>query len=67
MSLQEFKDKTATSAFGMTKSEAHAKGICIDCKEPVNILELLELSPIDAKEYQISGICPKCWDKIFDI
>jgi hypothetical protein len=45
----------------MTKDEAVAKGICIDCKEPA-----LAKCYSDAgrREYRISGLCEKCFDSI---
>ena len=62
MSLQHFKDDLAVNIYGMTKAEAHAKGICIQCrKTPVFTSEL------GPKEYQISGLCDPCWDTIFDM
>lgn len=58
MSLAEFKEKMAMSLFGMTKTEAHKKGICVKCKLPIKDFTLTER---DEKEYNISGLCPKCF------
>ena len=60
MSLREFQDSLSSIAHGMTKAEAHQKGICVDCKQPPVLRTELE-----EKEYRISGICGKCWDKTF--
>lgn len=59
--LQNFKDKLAKDTFGMTKADAVAKDICIDCKEPA-----LPKCYSDAgkREYKISGLCEECFDKI---
>jgi hypothetical protein len=58
-SLQELKDTIARAAFGMTKAEAHAKGICIDCKATPRIM-----SDAGKREYLISGLCEPCFDKV---
>ena len=58
--LQEFKDKLAKSTYGMTQAEAIEKGICIDCGKPA--LERC-YSKAGVKEYAISGLCEKCFDK----
>jgi hypothetical protein len=60
MSLQQFKDDLAFSIYGMTEAEAHAKGVCIECKKPPVFTS--ELGP---KEYEISGLCDACWDAMF--
>ena len=53
----------AKSLYGMTKQEALAKGICIDCKESA-IPKCY--SEAGKREYRISGLCEKCFDKIFE-
>jgi hypothetical protein len=61
--LKEFKNTMAKGIFGMTVDEAHEKGICIDCNEPA----LPKCySPAGKREYQISGMCEQCFDKMFD-
>ena len=63
-SLKELRDMMAKKAHGMTKEEAHAKGICIFCKRP-----LIAHPPSSAEgkaEYLISGIYgDECWDAQF--
>ena len=61
MSLRDFQNAFASSIYGLTKEEAHKKKICIDCKRPVDPEKLKQ---IDRDEYNISGLCPSCWDKI---
>jgi hypothetical protein len=59
--LQEFKDNFAKTLFGMSKEEAIEKGICIGCKKPA-----LANCHSDAgrREYQISGLCERCFDRV---
>lgn len=64
MSLQAFKDATSRGIYGMTATEAHNKGICIDCKQQI-VQGTNIFTPADQREYQISGVCAVCWDKIF--
>lgn len=60
--LQGFKDSLSRGTYGMTKAEAHAKGVCVDCKQPVaGLLRTIA----EEREYRISGICGLCWDKMF--
>ena len=61
--LKEFKDKFAISIYNMSPDYAIEKGICIDCGLPA--LERC-YSKAGLKEYYISGLCEKCFDKIFD-
>jgi hypothetical protein len=60
--LQQFKDQLSRYACGMTVAEAHAKGICIECKEPALPKCYSEAG---RGEYQISGTCEKCFDAMF--
>lgn len=63
VTLQDFKDDYSKELYGMTAQEAIKKGICIDCGLPA--LERC-YSIAGEKEYYISGLCEKCFDKIFD-
>lgn len=47
----------------MRRQEALKAGVCIRCKEQVD-QERLPL--IDASEYRISAMCPRCWDWLFE-
>lgn len=60
-SLEDFKEFMANKAFGMTKKEAHAKDICVCCKEPWQPKTYTQLG---RKEYQISGLCEECFERI---
>lgn len=60
--LQDFKDNLSRMATGMTRDEAHSKGICIECKEPA---KAKCYSIAGLREYQISGMCEKCFDALF--
>ena len=59
--LLALKDDIANSLYGMTKAEAHAKGICIQCQEPA-IPKCY--SDAGREEYKISGLCEECFDQI---
>lgn len=49
--------------FNMSLEEAHQKQICIKCKK--HIVDLID-DPLDYAEYKQSGLCPECWNKIFN-
>ena len=58
--LNEIKRSLEMGLFGMTKKEAIAKQICIDCKA--------EIGPrlrddAEQREYLISGLCGPCWER----
>jgi len=57
--MQDFKDMMSKSLYGISASEAMAKGICVHCKE-----EALPkcYSEAGIKEYHITGLCEECWD-----
>ena len=61
--LDEFKDGLSKVAFGMTKAEAHAKGVCTQCREPA-IPKCY--SDAGRNEYSISGLCEQCFDALFE-
>lgn len=71
-SLQQLKDGMAKSCYGMTKQEAIAQGICVDCKQGINVqvgtrerIPGIIYSVGGVKEYKITGLCEFCYDKIF--
>ena len=61
--LDQFKNELSTNIYGITKEEAAKKGICVDCRKPAlaNCY-----SQAGKNEYFISGLCEKCYDKIFE-
>jgi len=61
MSLQDFKDKLSKEVFGRTAPEAQKKSVCVCCGD---LVDPLELSDLDWREYEISGLCPKCFEEI---
>jgi hypothetical protein len=56
--MTEFKDQMAMNLFGMTLTEAHAKGVCVSCRKSMDDIPTKE---IDIREWGISGLCPKCF------
>ena len=62
--LQKLKDDLARKGFGMTLDEAHAQQICIHCKNPIKDRLINEVS---RKEYEMSGLCDRCFDEITKI
>jgi hypothetical protein len=60
--LEKFKNELSLEAHGITKAEAHSKGVCINCKEPA---EPKCYSVAGRREYLISGMCEVCFDSLF--
>ena len=61
MNLQQVKDSMSRELYGRTKEEAVGTGICVSCKKP-GIPNCY--SSAGRKEYNISGLCELCFDKI---
>jgi hypothetical protein len=59
MNLEAFKNELAKQVFGMTPADAHAKRVCIRCKN-------VPVTTTDAAiaEYKISALCEKCFAEI---
>ena len=66
---------TTKQLFGMTLEDAHSKGICIRCQEPALVMSAdgtskynpeLFYSAAGKQEWNISGMCEKCFDNMFD-
>jgi len=57
--LDKFKENLALSIYGMTKSEALKKNICIQCKKSPTFT-----TEMGRREYPISGLCEPCFDEI---
>lgn len=68
-SLDEMIDKMGLIAFGMTKTEALEKKICIDCKRSIldaqgGMNKELFHSMAGVSEWRISAMCERCYDKL---
>lgn len=52
----------AVRLYGWTPGEAQQARQCIRCRVDV----APELLPnLDAREYEITALCPSCWDELF--
>jgi hypothetical protein len=61
-SLEQFKDDLNTNLFGITTKQAQEQNVCIECKKSITPASFY--SEAGRKEYQISGLCEYCFDKI---
>lgn len=61
--LEKLKTELAQGIYGITKQEAYARNICIDCKEP---WEPKTHTDAGRREYRITAICEECRDKMFE-
>lgn len=67
-------DRLAKEVYGMTIEAAHSRSICIRCQEPALVIidGVIQHSPelffteAGKKEWNISGMCEKCFDSLFD-
>lgn len=59
--LKKLQDAMSKAVFGKTKDQAVKEGLCIECGEPAlpNCY-----SEAGKKEFYISGLCEKCFDRI---
>ena len=46
--------------------ERKSQGLCPICGEPVDISKIKN-DPVSQKEFEISGMCQKCQDEIFNV
>jgi hypothetical protein len=60
--LQKFKEETQEKAYGKHAQRNRDKGFCISCKE-LAIPNCYSVA--GRKEFKISGLCEKCFDKLF--
>ena len=60
VTLQKVADAFAQRLFGVPVSHATSLLICIECKE-----DLDSLTDQEKADYEISGLCVKCQDKLF--
>lgn len=54
-------DGFAKKIFGVTKTEALGRRVCVSCGKRVVSFR----DAISAKEYFISGLCQECQDRVF--
>ena len=57
--LNELMDLFSFSLYGISRSEAWKRGICLECKQPALPKCYSEAGK---KEYEISGLCEECFD-----
>lgn len=62
VNLKNFQDRLSIAAHGITKDEAIAKAICVECR-----LDWRSSTKSEAgiREYAISGMCEECFDTLF--
>ncbi len=60
--IRKFADDLAKEATGITQTEAWARGICVECKQPA--LPKCH-SAAGRSEYNISAMCEECFDAMF--
>jgi hypothetical protein len=69
--LQIFKEGIAKIGYGKTRAQAHESGTCIHCNKVPDFTQEGKIEVGDQeyyanlREFQISGICPACWDILF--
>jgi len=61
MKINKLRDALAEAIFGMKRSDALKGSICLVCKRKI---DLATLKPIDKAGYEITPICPACFEKI---
>jgi len=61
ISLENYKEHIVQHLFCKTIKEAHVLGTCIHCDKPA--LQNC-YSEAGRREYRISGLCEKCFDKL---
>jgi len=61
MTLMALKDRMAKELYGRTLTEAWADRVCVCHGEPI---DEMNLSDRDAREYKISGLCPRGWEEM---
>ena len=58
--LTSYLDTLAQRLYGLTRTEAHERKICISCKSPIGPENIF--TPAGATEYSISALCETCYD-----
>jgi hypothetical protein len=60
--IQNFLDRFSTDLFGRTAQQAKEQNICTVCGKPITEFR----DEVSKREYQITGYCQDCQDKVFD-
>ena len=60
--IKKAVDELAREVFGMTKDDAHLKGICVACGADIFDFD----DELSEREYKISGLCQKCQNEFFE-
>ena len=60
--MKSIINNLSTSIYGISMEEAVKQEICVQCQQPAmsNIF-----TDLGMEEYYISGICERCWDRMF--
>ncbi len=61
MNLKQFKNELAVDAYGMAPDGK----VCIECRNPPVRGKNIQ-TDAGQREFEISGLCETCFDKIFD-
>ena len=59
--MSDLQHSLAIRLWSLTPEQAQSLGICIRCREE---LDLKALHPIDRAEYRLSALCPTCFETI---
>lgn len=60
MDLRKFIDKGYEAGGMLSLTEAHKKGLCVNCKKPATFY-----SEAGRREWRTSGMCEPCFDEMF--
>lgn len=60
--IEDFINSFARGAFGRERTQSIKDNICTTCGEPAIEFE----DELSKREYEISGMCQKCQNKVFD-
>jgi len=63
--MKEIKNLLAKGLWGMSIDEAHEKRLCISCKKLIDDIGFP--TEADRKEYEISGLCYKCFRELCEL
>lgn len=63
MKVEQLKDNLSKEIYGIPRSKAIEKGICLQCKEPALAKCYSEAG---RKDFFITGLCELCYDALFD-